>query len=223
MVKYCDNMFHALKVTFANEVGQFCYEIGVDSHEVMNIFTADKKLNISDKYLRPGFAFGGSCLPKDLRAFMYIANSNNANLPMLASLLNSNKIQIERAVEFIINLKEFKIGFYGLSFKKGTDDLRESPLVTLIELLIGKGVRVNIFDEYVNVAKLMGGNKSYINERLPHISELLLSEEDSLMKYPVIILGHKPSDEQIEKWTKANIKLVDLNHPGGPYYSKQNA
>lgn len=220
MVKYCDNMYHALKVTFANEIGQFCYEIGVDSHEVMKIFISDRKLNISEKYLTPGFAFGGSCLPKDLRAFNYIANANDAYLPMLASVLTSNKAQIERAAEHIISFRESEIGFFGLSFKKGTDDLRESPLVTLIEMLIGKGIKVTVFDEFVNYAKLLGGNKSYINERLPHISELLLHSVDELAKCRLIVLGHKPGEKQLADWMNAGIKLVDLNHPGGALYSK---
>lgn len=220
MVKYCDNMFHALKVTFGNEVGQFCKAFGIDSHEVMNIFISDEKLNISNKYLRPGYAFGGSCLPKDLRAFNYLANTYDTKTPMLDSILLSNKMLIEDIADKIINLKIRKIGFYGLSFKKGTDDLRESPLVTLVEILLGKGVEVLVFDDFVNLAKLIGGNKSYVNAHLPHISNLLVKDIEMIEKNDLIVLGHQPPKVLLEKWKNQNKNLFDLNHPGGPLDQK---
>jgi len=220
MVKYCDNIFHALKITFANEVGQFCNEYDIDSHEVMKIFISDVKLNISDKYLMPGFAFGGSCLPKDLRAFNYTSRIKDINLPMLDSILPSNKVYIEKIAQQILNLNYKQIGVYGLSFKKGTDDLRESPLVYLVEILIGKGIKPFIYDEYVNLAKLIGGNKSFIMEMLPHISSFLITDIAAFKRCPVIILGHKPEQDQINNWILNDVKIIDLNHPGGHYYFK---
>lgn len=220
MVKYCDNMFHAIKVTFANEVGQFCMEADIDSHEVMKIFVSDVKLNISDKYLKPGFAFGGSCLPKDLRAFNYISQSLDTELPMLRAVLASNQLHIARVAEHIIAQGLTEVGIYGLSFKKGTDDLRESPIVTLVESLLGKGITVKVYDRFVNVAKLVGGNKAYVNEKLPHISQLLVNEVTDL-DTPMIILGHKPELNLLEKWTSEGKEVIDLNHPGGPYFRKK--
>ncbi|MFT3682739.1 MAG: nucleotide sugar dehydrogenase [Ferruginibacter sp.] len=220
MVKYCDNIFHAVKVTFANEIGQYCTEADIDSHEVMKIFVSDVKLNISDKYLKPGFAFGGSCLPKDLRAFNYISQSLDTELPMLKSILNSNQLHITRVVEHILSYGISKVGIYGLSFKKGTDDLRESPIVTLVESLLGKGVQVTVYDKFVNVAKLVGGNKAYINEKLPHISNLLVNDIKEL-DTELIILGHKPEHNLLESWIAAGKQVIDLNHPGGKLFRKK--
>lgn len=220
MVKYCDNMFHAIKVTFANEVGQYCVEADIDSHEVMKIFVSDVKLNISDKYLKPGFAFGGSCLPKDLRAFNYISHASDTELPMLRSILQSNQLHITRVVEHILSFGLNEVGIYGLSFKKGTDDLRESPIVTLVESLLGKGIQVTVYDKFVNVAKLVGGNKAYINEKLPHISNLLLNEITEL-NAPLIILGHAPELSLREKWISEGKQVLDLNHPGGKFFRKK--
>ncbi len=219
MVKYCDNMFHAIKVTFANEVGQYCVEAGIDSHEVMKIFVSDVKLNISDKYLKPGFAFGGSCLPKDLRAFNYISQARDTELPMLRAVLQSNQLHISRVAEHILTYGVQQVCIYGLSFKKGTDDLRESPIVTLVEMLLGKGIEVKVYDRFVNVARLVGGNKAYINEKLPHISNLLVNEITDL-DAPLIILGHKPEQHLLEKWIQEGRELIDLNHPGGPHFRK---
>ncbi len=220
MVKYCDNMFHAIKVTFGNEVGQYCVEAGIDSHEVMKIFVSDVKLNISEKYLKPGFAFGGSCLPKDLRAFNYISQSLDTELPMLRSVLHSNQLHIQRVAEHILSFGINQVGIYGLSFKKGTDDLRESPIVTLVESLLGKGVQVTVFDKFVNLAKLVGGNKAYINENLPHISNLLVNDINDL-KASLIILGHVPELNLLEKWMAEGKQLIDLNHPGGKLFRKK--
>jgi len=220
MVKYCDNMYHAIKVTFANEVGQYCVEADIDSHEVMKIFVSDVKLNISDKYLKPGFAFGGSCLPKDLRAFNYISQASDTELPMLRSILQSNQLHISRVVEHILSFGISEVGIYGLSFKKGTDDLRESPIVTLVEYLLGKGIQVTVYDKFVNVAKLVGGNKAYINEKLPHISNLLLNDIKEL-DAPLIILGHVPELRQLENWIAEGKEVIDLNHPGGKFFKKK--
>lgn len=221
MVKYCDNMFHAIKVTFANEVGQYCVEADIDSHEVMKIFVSDVKLNISDKYLKPGFAFGGSCLPKDLRAFNYISQASDTELPMLRSILQSNQLHITRVVEHILSFNINEVGIYGLSFKKGTDDLRESPIVTLVESLLGKGVEVKVFDKFVNVAKLVGGNKAYINEKLPHISKFLINDISEL-NTPLIVLGHTPELSLLEKWEAEGKQVIDLNHPGGKFFRKKD-
>jgi GDP-mannose 6-dehydrogenase len=220
MVKYCDNMFHAVKVTFANEVGQFCMEAGIDSHEVMKIFVSDTKLNISDKYLKPGFAFGGSCLPKDLRAFTYVSQVLDTELPMLRSVLTSNQLHINRVTEHILSYGIGEVSIYGLSFKKGTDDLRESPIVTLVESLMGKGVRVKVYDRFVQVARLVGGNKAYINEKLPHIAELLVNEVGELDSR-LVILGHKAESSLMDAWVSEGREVIDLNHPGGPYFSKK--
>lgn len=173
LVKYADNCFHAVKVVFGNEVGTFCKSMGVDSHRVMEIFCADRKLNISPNYLRPGFAFGGSCLPKDLRALTYMAGRNDVKLPMLANVLSSNEEHINRLVRSLIATGKRRFGLLGLSFKSGTDDLRESPMVAVSERLIGKGFELGIFDPYVTLAKLTGVNKQYIQHEIPHISSLL--------------------------------------------------
>jgi GDP-mannose 6-dehydrogenase len=191
-VKYVDNVFHATKISFANEIGTMCQAAGVDSHEVMRIFAADTKLNISAAYLKPGFAFGGSCLPKDVRALVYYARSHDLDLPMLSSLLPSNDVQIGRAAEMIIGLGKKRLGFLGLSFKPGTDDLRESPLVRLIEILLGKGYEIRIFDQSVSLAQLVGANKAYIEKEIPHISRLLVGDVSAVINFAdVVVVGHR--------------------------------
>jgi GDP-mannose 6-dehydrogenase len=194
-VKYVDNVFHALKITFANEIGSVCKAVGVDSHEVMRIFAEDRKLNISPAYLKPGFAFGGSCLPKDVRALVYVGRSHDLDLPLLQSLLPSNEMQIERAAKMIFARGKKRLAFLGMSFKPGTDDLRESPLVLLIEQCIGKGYDLRIYDESVSLARLTGANKAYIEKEIPHISRLLSTDLDEVIAFgEVIVVGHRTKE-----------------------------
>jgi GDP-mannose 6-dehydrogenase len=192
MTKYVDNSFHALKVTFGNEIGTLCATLGLDSHAVMDIFLTDTKLNISAAYLRPGFAFGGSCLPKDVRALTHTARQHDLELPVLANVLVSNEMHIRRVVDNILTLGTRKIGIFGLAFKPGTDDLRESPMVELAERLIGKGCDVRIYDANVALSQLLGANRAYLDERLPHIGELLTGEVEAVLEHgEVFVAGTK--------------------------------
>lgn len=216
MVKYCDNIFHALKITFANEIGQFCHALGIDSREVMDIFCSDTKLNLSPKYLRPGFAFGGSCLPKDLRAFLHAARRRDVATPMLAAVLPSNKGQIERVLDEILRAGARRVGFWGLAFKPGTDDLRESPLVTLAELLGGKGVELKIHDEFVQVTRLVGGNKAFIEQTLPHLARLLVANAAELDACELIVLGHPVDAKTLATWLEQGKKVYDLTGMKNP-------
>jgi GDP-mannose 6-dehydrogenase len=195
MMKYCCNNFHALKITFANETARVCASLGVDPFEVMELVCADTQLNISKAYLTPGFAFGGSCLPKDLRATVHMAKMRDVDIPMLASILPSNESHLEMAFDKVMALGKRKVGFIGLSFKTGTDDLRESPLVKLAERLIGKGHELCIYDPEVNLARLLGANKSFIERHLPHIGQMLQPELDTVVaSSDVIVLGsNRPS------------------------------
>jgi GDP-mannose 6-dehydrogenase len=189
-VKYADNAFHALKVAFANEIGNICKASDCDSHEVMKIFCMDNKLNLSPYYLRPGFAFGGSCLPKDLRALTYHARSLDVCTALLDSVLVSNKKQVERVVNLLEQYKGHSLGFLGLSFKHGTDDLRESPILEVIETMLGKGFRVGVYDEFVSLARLVGANKEYIQKEIPHVSALIRPSADELVReFDVIVVS----------------------------------
>ncbi|MFZ5987266.1 MAG: nucleotide sugar dehydrogenase [Bacillota bacterium] len=212
MVKYVDNNFHALKITFANEIGTLCKSVGLDSHEVMNIFLQDMKLNISPVYLKPGFAFGGSCLPKDLRAISCMAKLHDVETPMLNSIMQSNNLQIQNAVKKIISYGKKKIGVAGFSFKAGTDDLRESPIIELIETLLGKGYDLKLYDKNVYIAKLIGANKEYINERIPHVSTLMVDSLDDLLNdREVIVIGNKDKEfERLLTDSKEDQKVYDL-------------
>lgn len=210
MVKYCDNLFHGVKVTFANEIGQLCHALGVNAPQVLDIFCQDTKLNIAPTYLRPGFAFGGSCLGKDLRAFLSLAQRELVTLPMLGAVLPSNHHQIARAANQILALGTRNVGLYGLAFKPGTDDLRESPLVELAEMLLGKGIRLRVYDQCVQVARLVGGNKSYVEQKLPHLAELLVASPDDLDGCQALVLGHPAPTGLVRRWQAANKPVHDL-------------
>lgn len=190
MVKYVANAFHALKVCFANEMGDVCAALGADAQEVMRIFLMDRKLNVSEAYLRPGFAFGGSCLPKDLRALLQAARAADVSPLVLSAILPSNEAQIRRGVDAVLETRKRRVGVVGLSFKPGTDDLRESPLVTLVEALIGKGCDVRILDPHVSLARLVGANRRYIEEEIPHIASLMCEDVRKLLDHAeVLVIG----------------------------------
>jgi GDP-mannose 6-dehydrogenase len=195
MVKYVANAFHALKICFANEIGDVCTALGVDAQEVMRLFLMDRKLNISEAYLRPGFAFGGSCLPKDLRALVYGARAADVSLPLLSAILPSNEGQIRRAVEEVLETRKRRVGVVGLSFKPGTDDLRESPMVALVETLIGKGCDVRILDRNVSIARLVGANRRYIEEEIPHIASLMCENIAALLTHAEVLVVGYPCEE----------------------------
>ncbi len=212
MTKYVSNIFHSLKVTFANEIGNLCKELEIDSHEVMNIFCADKKLNISSSYLKPGFAFGGSCLPKDLKAVLYKAKQCDLKVPLLNSILSSNQYQIEKGIDIVLQTGKKKIGILGLSFKSGTDDLRESPMVVFAERLLGKGLKIKIYDENVSLAKVFGSNKKYIEEVIPHISSLICSSINEIVEHSeVMIIGNNDKEfKKVLDLCRENQIIIDL-------------
>jgi len=192
MAKYCDNAFHALKVTFANEIGNLCKKMGVDSHDVMSIFCEDKKLNLSAAYLKPGFAFGGSCLPKDLRALAYQAKRFDLESHVLNAILMSNAAQVQIAIQMIMAIGKKRLGFLGMAFKPGTDDLRESPLVSVIETLLGKGYVIRIYDSNVSASRLIGANRKFMEEHIPHLSSLLVASAKELSAgSDVIVVGYQ--------------------------------
>jgi GDP-mannose 6-dehydrogenase len=195
MVKYADNAWHAVKVAFANEIGTFCKAASIDSHRVMEIFCQDTKLNISTCYLRPGFAFGGSCLPKDVRALTYKARSLDVSTPLLDSLIPSNRAQIEAGMELILHAGSRKVGIFGFSFKQGTDDLRESPLVDVIERLVGKGFDLRLYDRNVNIARLVGANRDYILKAIPHIERLMMPDMASVLAHAdIVVIGNNAAE-----------------------------
>lgn len=190
MAKYVDNAFHALKVTFANEIGAISRSLGLDSYDVMEIFRADTKLNISDAYLTPGFSFGGSCLPKDLRGLIYISRHADVEIPLLSSVIPSNDRHLQRTVDLIVSLGHRRVGIFGLAFKQGTDDLRESPMVELAESLLGKGFDLKIYDPTVSLSKLVGANREYIDGRIPHLAGLMADNADEVIQHAeVCVIG----------------------------------
>lgn len=212
MIKYVDNAWHALKVGFANEIGNLSKALGVDGHSVMEIFCEDRKLNISPAYLMPGFAFGGSCLPKDLRALKYIAKFHDLELPILTSILPSNDLQLNRALKLIMDKGNKRIGVLGFSFKAGTDDLRESPMIEVIERLLGKGYDLRIYDKNVNLASLVGANRDFILNRIPHISQLMVDRVDAILDHAeTIVIGNKdPEFVNVPGQLRDGQSIVDL-------------
>ncbi|QKT02455.1 nucleotide sugar dehydrogenase [Ectothiorhodospiraceae bacterium 2226] len=212
MVKYADNTWHALKVCFANEIGNICKGLGVDGHKVMEVFCKDTQLNLSPYYLKPGFAFGGSCLPKDVRALTYKARSMDLDLPVLNAILPSNERQIERGLRMIMDKGHQRIGILGFSFKAGTDDLRESPMVEVIERLIGKGFDLKLYDRNVNLARLVGANRDYILNRIPHIARLMATRVDDVLEHgETLVVGNgDPEFWEVAKRLRRDQVLVDL-------------
>jgi len=212
MMKYASNTWHALKVCFANEIGNLCKRLEIDSHEVMDIFCRDEKLNLSAYYMKPGFAFGGSCLPKDVRALQYRAKEVDLDIPVIQSILGSNRLQIQHALDQVMESGKKRVGLLGFSFKAGTDDLRESPIVILAEVLLGKGYELRIYDKNVSIARLVGANKEYINNQIPHLSSLLCETIDEVLdKSDVIVVGNAaPEFSDALTRTRADQLIVDL-------------
>ena len=212
MVKYSCNIFHALKISFANEIGVICKELQIDSHKVMDIFKQDEELNISTAYLNPGFAFGGSCLPKDLRALTHKAKELDVSIPMLGSILPSNQVHIERAFKLVQQTGLKKIGILGLSFKAGTDDLRESPIVQLAEWLLGKGYEISIYDQNVILANLLGANKLFIEQVIPHLAKMLNHSLESVLESSEVLIVSQRSDEfaDLQDKIRGEHHVIDL-------------
>jgi GDP-mannose 6-dehydrogenase len=212
MVKYTDNNWHALKVTFANEIGNICKAVGIDGHKVMEVFCQDTKLNLSSYYMKPGFAFGGSCLPKDVRALNYKGKSLDLDLPVLNAIMPSNQRQINKAIDMIVNKNNRKIGILGFAFKAGTDDLRESPIVDVIEHLIGKGYDLKLYDKNVHLAALTGANRDYILNHIPHISKLMVEDmQEVLDSAETIVIGNGSEEfKSVPENLKEGQVVVDL-------------
>jgi GDP-mannose 6-dehydrogenase len=212
MVKYVDNTWHALKVGFANEVGSICKPLNIDSFEVMDIFCQDTKLNLSSYYLKPGYAFGGSCLPKDVRALKYKAKTLDVETPILNSILVSNDAHVRRGIDLVMQQGKRRIGILGFSFKAGTDDLRESPIVELIERLLGKGYDLLVYDKNVNLARLTGANRDYILNHIPHIANLMRESMDVVLEHAdVIVIGNSGAEfEQVMAKLRPGQKIIDL-------------
>jgi GDP-mannose 6-dehydrogenase len=212
MVKYTDNTWHAVKVAFANEIGNICKAVGIDGHKVMEIFCQDTKLNLSPYYMKPGFAFGGSCLPKDVRALTYKARSLDLDLPLLNSILPSNQRQVEKGIKMIVDKGARKVGILGFSFKAGTDDLRESPLVDVIEYLLGKGYELKLYDKNVNLAALTGANQDYILNHIPHISKLMVNNMQDVLDFAdTIVIGNGAAEfKTVPASLQPHQHIVDL-------------
>lgn len=210
MIKYACNAFHALKVAFANEVGALSQALGVDGKEVMQTLCRDEKLNVSAAYLMPGFAFGGSCLPKDLRALNYRARSLDLHLPLLGNVLTSNEEHLQRAMDEVMALPG-RIGIYGLAFKEDTDDLRESPVISLLEYLIGKGRDVRIYDPHIRLEALYGSNRNFVLNAIPHISRLLTPDLASMLSSAeCLVIAQKPPSETARQLRGCGLRTLDL-------------
>lgn len=208
IMKYVNNTYHALKISFGNEIGNICSELGIDSHKVMEIFCKDKQLNISPYYFKPGFAFGGSCLPKDLKGLQTLAHDLYIDVPVIDSINKTNDLQIQRAIKIIYNYADKKLGFMGLSFKAGTDDLRNSPTVSIIEALLGKGCNIKIYDKNINMAMLTGTNKDYIDSRIPHLSSLLVSDPENLVASSDVIVINTKESEFVDIVNRIDDKVI---------------
>jgi GDP-mannose 6-dehydrogenase len=211
LVKYASNAFHALKVAFVNEISAVCSGGGIDAKAIMEVFCKDTKLNISSHYLRPGFAFGGSCLPKDIRALLYAARLSDTNLPLMRGILESNVQVIERAVHEILDTKARRVGLVGLSFKRNTDDLRESPFVELAERLIGKGLELRIYDPNVSVARLVGANREFIEHSIPHLSRVLVDSLKDIAEFSdLVVIGHNFDGIEVIRQERGRYHILDL-------------
>jgi GDP-mannose 6-dehydrogenase len=220
MVKYTDNAWHAMKIAFANEIGNISKALGVDGQAVMEIFCKDTKLNLSPYYLRPGFAFGGSCLPKDMRALIYKGRTLDLELPLLSSVLQSNRLQVEKGIQMVLDKGHRRVGVLGISFKAGTDDLRESPLVDLIEHLLGKGCELKVYDRNVRLAALVGANRDFIMNRIPHIAALLVPDMTQVVQFAdTLVIGNDDPEftQALEhvRPDQAVVDLVRINGAGG--------
>jgi GDP-mannose 6-dehydrogenase len=211
MIKYACNAFHAVKISFANEIGALAQSLGIPADEVMDTLCRDQKLNASAAYLKPGFAFGGSCLPKDLRALVYRAARNDLALPLLESTLPSNRQHLDRAVQTVLDLPSGRIGVYGLSFKENTDDLRESPVVSLIETLLGKGRQVRVYDPHIQLDSIYGSNRNFLLSAIPHISNLLGKNLDEVLQWAeFLVITQNPGKESAARIAAAGVQVVDL-------------
>jgi GDP-mannose 6-dehydrogenase len=211
MIKYACNAFHAVKICFANEIGALSDRLGVDGHEVMRTFCQDTRLNISPAYLRPGFAFGGSCLPKDLRALTYRASRLDIELPLLESALPSNEEQLERALQAVMDTGAKRLGVIGLTFKENTDDLRESPVITMLESLIGKGYDLRVYDPNVNLDSIYGSNRNFLLNAIPHIGRLLVTSADAVFGWAdQLVVTQKPSAALLQSIEATSLPVLDV-------------
>jgi len=223
IMKYVNNTFHALKISFANEIGNICKSIGINSHTVMEIFCKDKNLNISPYYFKPGFAYGGSCLPKDLKGLQTLAHDLYLPAPLIDSINKTNEIQITRAVDMILKHYPKKLGFLGLSFKAGTDDLRNSPAVTVIETLIGKGFKISIYDKNVQLSRLTGTNKEFIESHIPHLARLLVPDIQTIIDFSDVIIVNTKEQEYVDHLKECNGKtIIDFVYLGPEFQERPN-
>lgn len=222
IMKYVDNTYHALKISFANEVGNVCSELGIDSHKVMDIFCKDKQLNISPYYFKPGFAYGGSCLPKDLKGFQTLAHDLYVKTPVIDGINLANENQIERAIDLIHRHPNKKLGFLGLSFKAGTDDLRNSPAVRVVEALLGKGADIKIYDKNINMTMLTGTNKDYIDARIPHLSKLMVSDLAYMVEKSDLLIINTKESEFKDIALSTDKMIIDFVHLDDQLLNKNN-